>query len=91
VAYKINDDCLACGICNAARVCPNGAITEGDEIAVVDPSRCTECVGANPAPVCIPDCPAQAVMLDSAHQESREELLAKWRSLHPGEEPKLFS
>lgn len=91
MAYMINEDCMACGICNAARACPNGAITEGEEISVVDPNKCTECVGANPAPVCIPDCPAQALILDPAHQESREQLLAKWRTLHPGEEPRLFS
>jgi Fe-S-cluster-containing hydrogenase component 2 len=91
MAYMISDECMACGICNAARVCPNGAITEGDMISVVDPSRCTECVGANPAPVCIPDCPAQAIVLDTSHRESEQELLAKWRSLHPGETPKFFS
>ena len=89
MAYMINDECMACGICNAARVCPNEAITEGDEISVVDPSRCTECVGANPGPVCIPDCPAQAVELDPSHEESTGGTASKMVFAAPGGDPQI--
>ncbi len=38
---KITDECLACGACEAE--CPEGAISEGDPIYVIDPEKCTDC------------------------------------------------
>ena len=81
MAYKINDECMACGLCE--RTSPNGAISEGDVISVIDANRCTECVGANPAPLCMPECPSDAIELDASRAETQDELLAKWR-LHTG-------
>ena len=88
MAYMINDDCMACGLCE--RACPNGAISEGDMTSVIDPERCTECIGANPSPLCKQECPSDAIELDPSRQETKDELLAKWQSLHPGETPRLF-
>ncbi|NIT03898.1 4Fe-4S ferredoxin, partial [Candidatus Saccharibacteria bacterium] len=42
MAYLINDECTSCGICEAE--CPNEAISEGEDIFVIEPDRCTECV-----------------------------------------------
>ena len=39
----IADECINCDVCEPE--CPNDAISAGDEIYVIDPSRCTECVG----------------------------------------------
>ncbi len=52
MAYKINDDCIACGACAGA--CPVGAITEGDGKYVIDADACIEC-GA-----CADACPVSA-------------------------------
>lgn len=52
MAYKINDDCIACGACAGA--CPVGAITEGDGKYVIDADTCIEC-GA-----CADTCPVSA-------------------------------
>ena len=41
MAYKISDDCVACGACVEA--CPVGAITEGDGKYVIDADVCVEC------------------------------------------------
>ena len=41
MAYKISDDCIACGTCAAE--CPVGAISEGDGKYVIDPDKCIEC------------------------------------------------
>ena len=41
MAYKISDECVACGAC--ADACPVGAITEGDGKYVIDADVCVEC------------------------------------------------
>jgi ferredoxin len=86
MAYKITDDCISCGACESE--CPNQAISEGDTIYKIDPEKCTECVGSNPSSKCAEVCPVDACLPDSAHNESRDQLLAKWKKLHPGETPK---
>ena len=40
MAYKISDECVACGTCIAE--CPSGAISEGD-IYHIDPNLCVDC------------------------------------------------
>ena len=52
MAYKISDDCIACGSC--AAVCPNEAISEGDGKYEIDPDTCISC-GA-----CADTCPVGA-------------------------------
>lgn len=85
MAYKITDDCVSCGSCESE--CPNQAISEGAIIYVIDPGKCTECVGAHESPQCAGICPVDACIPDPDHQESREQLLEKWKKLHPGETP----
>ena len=41
MAYKINDDCISCGACEAE--CPVSAISEGDGKYEINPELCTEC------------------------------------------------
>ena len=80
MALKINDDCTACDACVAT--CPNEAIKAGSLIYVIDPAKCTECVGAHDEPQCMDVCPADCIIPDPAHTESREQLQAKYESLH---------
>ena len=85
MAFMINDECILCGACESE--CPNEAISEGDELYVIDPDKCTECVGFYDGQQCYDVCPVEAPVPDPDHVETREELLAKFRALHPGEEP----
>lgn len=87
MAYKIIEDCIGCGACEAE--CANEAISEGENIYVIDPDRCTECVGNFESPRCAEICPVEACVADPEHAESQDELLAKWQRLHPGEKPKV--
>jgi ferredoxin len=87
MAYKINEDCISCGACEPE--CPNAAIKEGGIVFVIDPARCTECVGSHAASRCAEVCPVNAPQPDPTQVETKEQLLAKWRSLHPGQTPKL--
>ncbi|QGU00878.1 Ferredoxin [Candidatus Syntrophocurvum alkaliphilum] len=41
MTYIITDECIACGVCEDE--CPTEAITEGEDIYVIDPELCTEC------------------------------------------------
>jgi ferredoxin len=87
MAYKITEECIACSVCEAE--CQNEAISEGEEIYVIDPDRCTECVGNFESAKCAEVCPVDAVVPDPEHVEDRDELLARWQRLHPGETPAL--
>lgn len=80
MALKIIDECISCGICED--LCPNKAISEGDDIYVIDPDKCTECVGAFDEPQCAAECPSEACVPDANHQETRDELQAKYDKLH---------
>ncbi len=85
MAYKITDECISCGACEPE--CQNQAISEGETIYVIDPNKCTECVGNFKSPKCAEVCPVDTCVADSEHKESQEQLLDKWQKLHPGETP----
>jgi len=53
MAYKITDQCEACGTCLES--CPAEAIIEGDQYAI-DPDKCEECG------TCIEECPVGAII-----------------------------
>jgi len=85
MAYKITDDCISCAACEAE--CKNDAISEGDTTYVINPDKCTECVGNFELPKCVDICPVDACVHDPDRKESTEQLLEKWHRLHPGETP----
>ena len=82
MAYLINEECINCGACEPE--CPNQAITAGDDIYVIDPEKCTECVGHFDSSQCAEVCPVDACLPDPDHKESKEELLAKSKKLQEG-------
>jgi ferredoxin len=82
MALKITDECINCDVCEPE--CPNGAISMGPEIYVIDPALCTECVGHFDEPQCRQVCPVDCIPNDPRHPEAREELEAKFRRLEAG-------
>ena len=82
MALMVTDECTSCGAC--IEDCPNQAISEGDTVYIIDPEKCTECVGFNEEPQCVAVCPVECIVPDPAHAESKDELLAKKARLHPG-------
>lgn len=85
MAYKITEECISCGACEPE--CKNLAISEGETVYVIDPAKCTECVGWFPTSRCVEVCPVDACLPDPAHKETKEQLLAKWRQQNPGATP----
>lgn len=79
MALLITDECINCDVCEPE--CPNDAISQGDDIYVIAPERCTECVGHFDAPQCVEVCPVDCIVPDPAHAESREQLQAKSEKL----------
>ena len=63
--------------------CPNEAISVGEEIYVIDPILCTECVGHYDNPTCQKVCPiSNCIIPDPAHQETTEELWERFVLIH---------
>ncbi len=79
MALIITDECINCDVCEPE--CPNGAIYEGEEIYVIDPTKCTECVGHYDEPQCQQVCPVDCIPLDPDNVESEDELMEKYERL----------
>lgn len=79
MALKITEECINCSVCEPE--CPNEAIVMGEEIYEIAPAKCTECVGHYDEPQCVQVCPVDCIPKDPEHEESREELLAKFSRL----------
>lgn len=81
MAFKITNDCNSCGACEPE--CPNDAISQGDDVYVVNEDHCTECVGFHAEPQCAAACPVDACLVDDDRVESDAQLIARARELHP--------
>jgi len=79
MALLITDDCINCDVCEPE--CPNEAISPGEEIYIIDPNKCTECVGHYDEPQCQQVCPVDCIPLDPAHEEDHDTLMAKYQKL----------
>ncbi|HTQ05930.1 MAG TPA: YfhL family 4Fe-4S dicluster ferredoxin [Polyangiaceae bacterium] len=80
MATHITDDCINCGACEPE--CPNDAIYRGDDIYVIEPALCTECVGFHGREACQSVCPVACCLPDPKHVESEATLLARALTLH---------
>jgi len=78
MALVITDECINCDVCEPE--CPNEAISPGEEIYEIEPSKCTECVGHYDEPQCLV-CPVDCIPLDPENEETHEELEAKYERL----------
>jgi ferredoxin len=75
----ITDECINCDVCEPE--CPNAAISMGPEIYVIDPKKCTECVGHFNEPQCVQVCPVNCIPINPDYRETREQLLEKYQQL----------
>ena len=98
MALYITDECINCDVCEPE--CPNEAISPGDEIYVIDqivfsshtldeiyvidPNLCTECVGHYETSQCVEVCPVDCIPHDPNHVETQDELMEKYKRLTGG-------
>lgn len=79
MALLITDECINCDVCEPE--CPNGAISRGEEIYVIDPNLCTECVGHFEKSQCVEVCPVDCIIPDPDRRETKDELYQKYLKL----------
>lgn len=79
MALYITDECINCDVCEPE--CPNGAISQGEEIYIIDPALCTECVGHHETSQCVEVCPVDCILADPKHEETRDELMERYHHL----------
>jgi len=84
MALMITDDCINCDVCESE--CPNNAISQGAEIYVIDPDKCTECMGHFDEPQCVAICPVSCIPLNPDRVETKEELQQKYQQLTAGKQ-----
>ena len=81
MATHITDECINCGACEPE--CPNEAISEGDDVYVIDPNLCTECVGFHGYEACQAVCPVECCLPDPDRRETETQLYDRAIKLHP--------
>ena len=81
MATMITEECINCGACEPE--CPNQAISQGEDIFVIDPMLCTECVGFNEKEACAAVCPVDCCIPDPRIPETEAVLYDRAKKLHP--------
>lgn len=80
MATMITEECINCGACEPE--CPNEAITQQDDLYVIDPILCTECVGFHDYEACAAVCPVDCCVTDPNNVEPENVLIERARELH---------
>lgn len=79
MALLISDECINCDVCEPE--CPNGAISQGPDVYVINPALCTECVGHHDTPQCMEVCPVDCISKDPNIVENKDSLYQKYLKL----------
>ena len=79
MSLLITDECINCDVCEPA--CPNDAIFDGGLHYLINPDKCTECVGHFDEPQCVVVCPVDCIPKDPKYNESEQELKQKFKRL----------
>ncbi|MGR8931953.1 MAG: 4Fe-4S dicluster domain-containing protein [Gammaproteobacteria bacterium] len=67
MALKIINTCVNCYACEP--LCPSNAIYKAEAHFLINPKKCTECVGDFADPQCASICPIEGAILDAKGAE----------------------
>ncbi len=81
MANMITEECVNCGACEP--MCPGEGISPGEETFVIDPARCTECVGFYHTQQCARVCPVDCCVIDPNNVETEAVLFERAKQLRP--------
>jgi ferredoxin len=59
MTYVVTEACIKCKLMDCVEVCPVDCFYEGENMFVIHPDECIDCG------VCEPECPVEAIVLDS--------------------------
>jgi ferredoxin len=80
MTYVVTESCIKCKYTDCVDVCPVDCFKEGPNFLVIDPDGCIDCA------VCVPECPADAIVADRdvpADQQSYIALNAELAMIWP--------
>ena len=78
MTFAVTEACIRCKYADCVEVCPVDCFYEGENMLVIHPDECIDCG------VCEPECPAEAIIPDTAEGAERWlELNAKYAVLWP--------
>ncbi len=63
MTYIVNDACVRCKYTDCVEVCPVDCFYDAGTMLVIDPDECIDCG------VCEPECPAEAIKVDTTMTE----------------------
>lgn len=78
MTFAVTEACIRCKYTDCVEVCPVDCFYEGENMLVIHPDECIDCG------VCEPECPAEAIIADTAEGAGRWVALnAKYAALWP--------
>ena len=70
MTFVVTDNCIKCKYTDCVAVCPVDAFFEGPNFLAIDPNICIDCA------LCVPECPADAIVQDTELADEQSEYLA---------------
>jgi len=64
MTFVVTENCIKCKYTDCVDVCPVDCFKEGPNFLVIDPDGCIDCA------VCVPECPAEAIVPDHEVKDS---------------------
>src|SRR5437588_8292001 len=77
MTHVVTDSCIRCKYTDCVEVCPVDCFREGPDFLVIDPDECIDCA------VCIPECPVNAIQVDTELAPAQLAFLELNRKLAP--------
>jgi len=71
MTYLVTDNCIKCKHTDCVAVCPVDCFYEGENFLAINPEECIDCG------VCVPECPADAIVQDSELPDDQREFWFK--------------
>ena len=88
MTYLVTENCIKCKYTDCVAVCPVDCFYEGPNFLAINPDECIDCG------VCVPECPANAIVPDNDHSvdvvfwtKMNRELSASWPNISRKKDP----
>lgn len=70
MTYVVTENCIKCKYTDCVTVCPVDCFVEGPNFLAINPDECIDCA------VCVPECPANAIVADTDIKEDQRHFIA---------------